>query len=66
MKVSEAKKLIGKRIMWRECFGYRGDIIRSGVLEEVQGRNVVIDGDWKWLPDLTGAEEDKRAGKGEE
>lgn len=47
------RKNIGKQVEWEE--GYdpnRGSFVRSGVLEDVQGKNVIISGDYKWYPDL--------------
>ncbi len=64
MKASEARKLIGKRVEWDDTtrtttLGFirvdrRGG---NGILEDVQGRNVVIGGDYLWLPDLTNLRE---------
>ena len=52
MKAAEARTLIGKRVAWDEI-SPRYHFERSGILEEVDGRNVKIDGDYKWLPYLT-------------
>lgn len=49
----DAHKAVGKQVawvdgtglVWREC---------SGTLESVRGKNVLIDGDWKWRPDIIG------------
>lgn len=59
MKVSEAKKLIGKRVMWKEHYdAARGTYFeRTGIIDDVHGRNILIDGDWKWLPELHGLKE---------
>ena len=61
MKTSELKKLIGKRIRWKANYDpNRGSYSpRSGILEEVQGRNLKVDNDWRWLPDMMDIEEVK-------
>jgi len=50
MKTPEARKLIGKLVEWDT------DSIlcpkRRGVVGEVCRKNIRIDGDWKWLPDI--------------
>lgn len=53
MKAKEIQALlapmIGKRIQWesgRHCS------IATGTLEAVRGKNLLIDGDWKWFPTL--------------
>jgi hypothetical protein len=53
MKASEAKKLIGKRVFWKNS---RSLVFReqSAIFREVRGRNVQTDdGNWLWLPDIT-------------
>lgn len=54
MKTSDAKQLIGKRVQWiRSGDPYRGTYcLGFGKVEEVAGKNILIDGEWKWLPDL--------------
>lgn len=61
LKSKEAKKLIGKRVKWVEAWDtHRGvGISRSGVIREVSGKNVRIESDWKWLPDMYFLEEEK-------
>lgn len=46
---SEFKKLIGKRITWNERLSDMYATPRTGVVEEVKGRNIKIDGDWKYF-----------------
>lgn len=52
-----ARKLIGKRVRYLR----RGDIDRSGrgyyspqegVINGVEGRNILLNTDWKWRPDI--------------
>lgn len=57
MKAAEARKLIGKPVVWLDTYcAKRGYFQREGVLIDVKGRNVWIEqfgsNDWKWLPDL--------------
>lgn len=57
MTASQAAKLIGKRVQWEDSV-YRGRPIvelvrvRGGLLEDVQGGNVKVDGEWHWLQSL--------------
>lgn len=55
MTPSEARAFIGKRVEWEEAHDYhRGTyLLRTGILEEVHARNLVIDGEYRWLPSLT-------------
>ena len=55
MKAKEAKQLIGRRVEWEYAKDVRRGtfFVRHGILEAVQGRNVLISGDWHWLPELT-------------
>lgn len=48
------KKLIGKKVEWEEYHDYnRGTcLVRTGKVEDVKGKNVWIDGEPKWAPDL--------------
>lgn len=48
------KKLIGKTIAWDDHVDVRRGtyVTRVGTLDDVRGRNVVIDGSYKWMPDL--------------
>ena len=55
MTSAEARRLIGKRITWKECQGRGWYSNRLGTIDGVIRKNVLIDGDWKWLPDLIGA-----------
>ena len=45
------RSLIGQRIEWRDPASLLHPV-RSGVIEDVRGHNVMIDGDWKWGPTL--------------
>lgn len=51
MKAKEARKFIGKFVEWDEP-NRVSILMRRGWVKSVQGRNVEIDGDWKWLPDI--------------
>ena len=55
MTSAEARRLIGKRITWREYLGHGFVKNSTGIVEDVIRKNVLINGDWKWLPDLVGA-----------
>lgn len=50
MKTPEARKLIGKWVEWDV------DSIlsrtRKGIVEDVRSKNILISGDWYWLPHL--------------
>jgi hypothetical protein len=50
----EMRQLIGKLIEWegRRPPGYPYVDKYSGWVEDVQGKNVLINGDWKWLPHM--------------
>lgn len=55
MKAAEARKLIGKQVEWDDildAFRMTGTVVRSGYCTDVRGKNIMIDGDWKWLPKL--------------
>lgn len=54
MKVGEARKLIGKRVVWEIAHDHhRGTyLLRGGVLQGIEGKNAIVDGDYKWLPDM--------------
>jgi len=47
----QAKKYIGKMVYWTDFYSYHY-YNRRGILEEVRGRNYLIDGDWKYKTDL--------------
>lgn len=57
----EAKKLVGKKVKWIEHYDFNrsNGIQKQGIILEVLGRNVKIENDWKWLPDMYFLEEDK-------
>ncbi len=62
MKVKEARALIGKRVEWEYAHDrHRGTcLVRSGVVEDVQGRNVFIrDVGVYWLPQMENLKEVK-------
>lgn len=50
----DARLALGQVVYWDERGSrrYKG-AVRSGVLTEVLGRNLCINGDWKWRTDLT-------------
>ena len=50
MKVSEVRKLIGKAVSYRNRFSSFPPQV--GIIDEVRGRNVLINSDWLWLPDI--------------
>lgn len=54
MRNKEAKELIGKRVEWEfaHC-RHRGTcLVAQGRVEQVAGNNIMISGEWRWLPDL--------------
>lgn len=51
MKNKEAKQFIGKVVEW-DVENRVSIITRRGTVEEIKGKNICIDGDWKWLPDI--------------
>jgi esterase/lipase len=51
-KASEARLNIGKRVWWDDVSN-RYSFLRSGIIDEVSGRNINIDGDWRWMPHMT-------------
>ena len=58
MKTKEAKKLIGKLVKWNAHYCPKnGYGTYCGYVESVQGKNIEINGDWKWLPDLVNLHE---------
>lgn len=45
----ELRKLLGRKVE----FNTRGWLSKSsGELQEIQGYNLLIDGNWYWLPDI--------------
>jgi hypothetical protein len=50
--IKEARAAIGSRVYWDDI-SIRYKILRSGILQEVEGKNMQIDGDWKWRTYLT-------------
>lgn len=49
--IKQAKENIGRQAWWDDISN-RYHFIRTGYLEGVQGKNLLIDGDYKWLPSL--------------
>lgn len=48
---AEARAAIGQTVYWDDV-SPRYVFLRQGVVQEVHAHNVMIDGDWKWLPNL--------------
>jgi hypothetical protein len=48
---ADAKKAIGTILYWDDI-GARYIMLRFGKLNAVDGKNLDIDGDWKWRPHL--------------
>lgn len=42
----------GKDVEWDYAVDALGFLTRSGHVEKTAGRNLLIDGDWKWIADL--------------
>lgn len=49
--VKEARAAIGTKVYWDD-HGSRYVFLRAGIMEEVGGRNVCIDGNWHYRADL--------------
>lgn len=49
--VATARRAIGHTVYWDDP-GTRYVFLRKGSLEDVAGKNLKIDGDWKFRPDL--------------
>ncbi len=45
---------IGEKVQWEDCIDHRRGtfMLRTGKLQDVKGRNVMINDNWLWLPDL--------------
>jgi len=56
MKISELRSGIGKRLCWYTVLDrFRGFVrVSHGILSEVSGKNVKIDGEWRYVPELLG------------
>ena len=50
-KAAQARKFIGHVVRWWPL-RWGSACAANGTLREVAGRNVLIDHDWKWLPDI--------------
>lgn len=49
--VKEARACLGKEVLWDETdHVYRYPC--TGTLQEVEGYNLLINGDWKWRPKM--------------
>lgn len=51
--MNDIRACIGKRVYWdeRDSARYYGREL-SGILEDAAGKNIMINGDWKWKPNL--------------
>lgn len=58
MKASDAKQFIGKFVTYKK-FGWWAS--RSGVVRSVQGRNIIMDDDALWAPDIHSMAEHQEA-----
>ena len=50
MKTPDARKFIGKFVEWDIKNSYFPT--RRGIVEEVTHKNILVGGDWYWLPDI--------------
>ena len=59
LNAAQARKLIGRLVQWEEGHDkHRGTyIIRTGIIEEVRGKNIRTESNWKWLPDMINLKE---------
>ncbi len=59
MKAHELKNLVGKKVKWRYSVNNaRGSYLEAtGTVTGTKGRNIEIDGEWMWAPDLNHLEE---------
>ena len=50
----KARELIGKEVMWDVALERHKSLFgpRRGIVEDVKGKNILISGDWRWLPDI--------------
>ena len=53
-KAADLRKRIGEPVEWE--YGHdphRGTyFVRGGILEDVKGKNILVSGDWQWVPSL--------------
>lgn len=54
----EARAAIGKTVYWDDA-GSRYIFLRSGKVTGYQGREIIIDGDYKWMHSLANLRTDK-------
>ena len=54
-KVATVRSWLGKKVEWEYAHDWhRGTyLVQRGIVEDVKGLNVLISGDWRWLPSLT-------------
>jgi hypothetical protein len=52
MRTGEARKLIGKSVRYRNLKGWNPERWEEGIIEQVTYKNICIQGNWLWLPDL--------------
>lgn len=54
MTASEARKLIGKKVVWYRLFDTKSGLCKEqrGIVDDVVKNNILISGEWKWLPHL--------------
>jgi hypothetical protein len=52
VKTGEARKLIGKPVRYRNLKGWCPERWEEGIVELVAYKNICIQGNWLWLPDL--------------
>jgi len=59
LTAKERRALIGKKVEWEYGHDhYRGTYnVRSGIVEASEGRNLLVDGDWMWYPDMKNLKE---------
>lgn len=50
-KVSDARACIGSQVWWDD-YSSRYVCLRTGIIDEVQGGNINIEGNWMWRNDL--------------
>lgn len=57
MTAKELRANIGKVIEWEHSYcRHRGVcLVARGVIEDVHGKNVLVNGDWKWVPYMINA-----------
>ena len=53
-QIKDVKKWVGKEIEWDIMTDIHRGVYKTkdGMLEEVRGRNLLVDGEWRWFPDM--------------